>query len=201
MLPARVLRLLATSYIFTEVSPDVFANNRLSSVLDTGKPVEELLAKLVPNLFTHNDELRIISPESKHIGTPGITSILGHLYDMLNGLSYGIYILICCYRLEEGFKSCSYLTETLLDPELGHAFESNKTAFNKAHNVEENMWTWLERPENRLRLAQVGAGMSGLKNISATDSILEGSVTLLRIYSTPMIPISCFIESRRIRMG
>lgn len=46
MLPARVLRLLATNHIFVEVSPDVFANNRLSSVLDTGKPVEELLARL-----------------------------------------------------------------------------------------------------------------------------------------------------------
>jgi hypothetical protein len=46
ILPARILRLLATNYIFTEVTPDVFANNRLSSALDTGKPVEELLAGL-----------------------------------------------------------------------------------------------------------------------------------------------------------
>ena len=45
MLPARILRLLATNHIFIEVSPDVFANNRLSSVLDTGKSVEELLAR------------------------------------------------------------------------------------------------------------------------------------------------------------
>jgi hypothetical protein len=42
---ARVLRLLATNYIFVEISPDVFANNRLSTVLDTGKPVEELISK------------------------------------------------------------------------------------------------------------------------------------------------------------
>ncbi len=58
MLPARILRLLATNHIFTEVSPDVFANNRLSSVLDTGKSVEELLAKFVPNLLIYFDELR-----------------------------------------------------------------------------------------------------------------------------------------------
>jgi hypothetical protein len=43
---ARVLRCLATNYIFTEVTPDVFANNRLSSTLDTGKSVDELLARL-----------------------------------------------------------------------------------------------------------------------------------------------------------
>jgi hypothetical protein len=44
---ARVLRLLATNYIFKEVSPDVFTNNRLSTVLDTRKPLEELISKWV----------------------------------------------------------------------------------------------------------------------------------------------------------
>lgn len=94
------------------------------------------------------------------------------------------------YRLDEGFKSSSYLTETLLDPELGHAYESNKTAFNKAHNVEENMWAWLERPENRLRLTRLGAGMDDVKNVSPANSILEGSATLSYIHCTLMIPIS-----------
>jgi hypothetical protein len=56
MSPARILRLLATNHIFTEVSPDVFANNRLSSTLDTGKLVEELLAKLVLSVLVYGDE-------------------------------------------------------------------------------------------------------------------------------------------------
>ncbi|KAF8489526.1 S-adenosyl-L-methionine-dependent methyltransferase [Russula emetica] len=136
---ARLLRLLATNHIFTEVSPDVFANNRLSSVLDTGRSVEELLA----------------NPESKHIGTLGITSLFEH-------------------TLDEGFKGSSYLTETLLDPELGHAYESNKAAFNKAHNVKEDLWTWFEAPDNRLRLARFGAGMNGIKNMTPPEAILEG---------------------------
>jgi len=80
--------------------------------------------------------------------------------------------------LDEGFKSSSHLTETLLDPELGHAYEANKTAFNKAHNVKEDMWTWLEAPDNRLRLARFGAGMNGVKNMTPPEAILEGSVTL-----------------------
>jgi hypothetical protein len=42
---ARALRLLATNHIFIEVTPDVFANNRLSSALDTGKHVEDLISK------------------------------------------------------------------------------------------------------------------------------------------------------------
>jgi len=90
MFPARILRILATNYIFTEVSPDVFANNRLSSVLDTGKSVEELLAKLVPSPLIFNDELRIVSPESKHTGTLGMTSILEHKYELLIRLLYSI---------------------------------------------------------------------------------------------------------------
>ena len=82
------------------------------------------------------------------------------------------------YSLDEGFKGSSYLTETLLDPELGHAYEANKTAFNKAHNVKGDLWTWFEAPDNRLRLARFGAGMNGAKNMTPSEAILEGSVTL-----------------------
>ncbi|KAJ6548617.1 S-adenosyl-L-methionine-dependent methyltransferase [Mycena capillaripes] len=41
---ARILRLLATHHIFREVSPGVFANNRVSSTLDKGKPSSVLSA-------------------------------------------------------------------------------------------------------------------------------------------------------------
>jgi hypothetical protein len=89
------------------------------------------------------------------------------------------------YSLDEGFKSSSYLTETLLDPQLGHAYESNKTAFNKAHNVEEELWTWYEAPENRLRLARFGAGMSGVNNMASHDAILAGSILLHDFWTSP----------------
>jgi hypothetical protein len=78
--------------------------------------------------------------------------------------------------LDEGFKSSSYLTEVFLDPEFGHAGQANKAAFNKAYNVEEDLWNWLERPDNRLRLARFGASMNGLRNMSSAGAILEGSV-------------------------
>ncbi|KAJ4490570.1 S-adenosyl-L-methionine-dependent methyltransferase [Lentinula aciculospora] len=39
---ARVLRYLATRHIFKEVSPDVFAHNRLSSLLNKAKSMEEI---------------------------------------------------------------------------------------------------------------------------------------------------------------
>ncbi|KAJ7496668.1 O-methyltransferase, partial [Mycena latifolia] len=40
----RVLRPLATQHIFREVSPNVFAHNRISALLDTGKTLKEILA-------------------------------------------------------------------------------------------------------------------------------------------------------------
>ena len=80
--------------------------------------------------------------------------------------------------LDEGFKSSSYLTEVFLDPEFGHAGQANKAAFNKAYNVEEDLWNWLERPDNRLRLARFGAAMNGLGNMTPTDAILEGLVIM-----------------------
>lgn len=76
--------------------------------------------------------------------------------------------------LDEGFKSSSYLTETLLDPELGHANETNRTAFNKALDTEEDFWSWLEGPDNGLRLARFGAAMNGLGNMTPPEHILEG---------------------------
>ena len=42
---ARILRHLATQSVFTEVSPDVFANNRLSTIFDKKQDVEALQAK------------------------------------------------------------------------------------------------------------------------------------------------------------
>ncbi|KAJ7734761.1 S-adenosyl-L-methionine-dependent methyltransferase [Mycena maculata] len=61
----RLLRYLATHHIFREVSPEVFANNRVSSILDSGKSLEALQA----------------SPTSKHEGTIGLAALAGHLLD------------------------------------------------------------------------------------------------------------------------
>ncbi|KIK51363.1 hypothetical protein GYMLUDRAFT_265869 [Collybiopsis luxurians FD-317 M1] len=57
---ARVLRVLATQHIFREVSPDVFAHNRISTLLDTGKDYETIRA----------------APEDKHEGAVGYSSVI-----------------------------------------------------------------------------------------------------------------------------
>lgn len=62
---SRVLRLLATNHIFREITPDVFTNNRTSSLLDTNKAVDELLKNSL----------------GKHDGTPGYAAFVGHQTD------------------------------------------------------------------------------------------------------------------------
>lgn len=43
MFLARILRQLATNHVFKEIAPNVFAHNLISSVLDSGKEVEDLI--------------------------------------------------------------------------------------------------------------------------------------------------------------
>ncbi|KAI0314821.1 S-adenosyl-L-methionine-dependent methyltransferase [Amylostereum chailletii] len=70
---ARLLRLAATNHIFVEVSPNVFAHNRASSLLDTGKSIEQILA----------------NPVDKHTGARGMSAWVGTMADeSMKTLSY-----------------------------------------------------------------------------------------------------------------
>jgi len=62
---SRILRLLASQHVFTEVAPDVFANNRHSSSLDTRKSLDALSR----------------SPAEKWDNAPGIAAPIGHFGD------------------------------------------------------------------------------------------------------------------------
>ncbi|KAH6879328.1 S-adenosyl-L-methionine-dependent methyltransferase [Coprinopsis sp. MPI-PUGE-AT-0042] len=71
----RILRYLATQHIYKEVRPHVFANTRLSSMMDTGKSVEEL------------EE----NPDAKHDNTNGLPALLGHQFDEVAKSSAYLY--------------------------------------------------------------------------------------------------------------
>ncbi|KIY46447.1 S-adenosyl-L-methionine-dependent methyltransferase [Fistulina hepatica ATCC 64428] len=64
---SRFLRYLATSHIFNEVAPDVFSHNSLSSVMDTGKSVKEL----------------VVNSDGKHEGANGVSAFVGAFTDEL----------------------------------------------------------------------------------------------------------------------
>ncbi|KAK0213641.1 hypothetical protein IW262DRAFT_1517270, partial [Armillaria fumosa] len=58
---AHILRLLATHHILREVAPNVFASNRISSLVDSGKSAQEVIS----------------SPEAKFRDTSGIAAFVG----------------------------------------------------------------------------------------------------------------------------
>ncbi|KAG6916253.1 hypothetical protein DXG01_007710 [Tephrocybe rancida] len=62
---ARFLRYLATHHVYREVTPDVFANTRISSMIDTLKPSHDIIA----------------NPETKHDGTSGLAALASHQLD------------------------------------------------------------------------------------------------------------------------
>ncbi|VDB95385.1 unnamed protein product [Peniophora sp. CBMAI 1063] len=137
---SRVLRLLATYNFFREVAPDVFAHNRLSSLLDTRKPIQAILEK----------------PEKKHDGTLGLAAAVGQLTD-------------------EGMKSTSYLTETVLDPVSGHANDITDLAFNRAFpDVKGTVWNFYDMEEQQYRRNRFAMTMEGSKHMSPAEAIVEG---------------------------
>ncbi|KAJ7113834.1 O-methyltransferase [Mycena epipterygia] len=73
-LMARILRLLATHHIFREVSPGVFANNRISSTLDKGKPSSVLFSNRADRLA----------------GSSGIAALSEHTADIVG--KSGVYL-------------------------------------------------------------------------------------------------------------
>ncbi|KIK63987.1 hypothetical protein GYMLUDRAFT_57032 [Collybiopsis luxurians FD-317 M1] len=150
---AHILRLLATHHILREVSPDVFANNRISSILDTGKPSEELIRRqvylslcpfLLPQLLPN-------SPETKYNDTNGIAAFVG--------------------ITDELFKSSGYLTEAyFLSPQRHkNGREPTRAPFNYAFGCEGvGFFGWLE-----------GEGIDGkhVNGPSRNEGFIPGVVT------------------------
>ncbi|KAJ7841555.1 hypothetical protein B0H13DRAFT_2099729 [Mycena leptocephala] len=71
-LMARILRLLATHHIFREVSPGVFANNRVSSTLDKGKPSSELYANRGERLTGSSGVAALAEHTADIVGKSGV---------------------------------------------------------------------------------------------------------------------------------
>ncbi|KLO13212.1 S-adenosyl-L-methionine-dependent methyltransferase [Schizopora paradoxa] len=90
-----IIRYLCGRWIFREVTPDVFTNNRLSSVLDKGKSVAELQK----------------SPESK-FDTPqsAISALVGHLTD--ESMKGGSYLYEVLSEPDSAFKAVPELCAT-----------------------------------------------------------------------------------------
>ncbi|EKM56175.1 uncharacterized protein PHACADRAFT_209657 [Phanerochaete carnosa HHB-10118-sp] len=82
----RILRYLASRHIFEEVTPDVFRNNRISSALCTGKPVQEMLGSPIDRWDGTNGVAALISMTGEN-NQWGNAWLAEHLLDPATGHS------------------------------------------------------------------------------------------------------------------
>ncbi|KAJ7473007.1 S-adenosyl-L-methionine-dependent methyltransferase [Mycena galericulata] len=154
---ARVLRLLATNHVFTEVSPDVFANNRLSSMLDTGKDVAQIIANPDKKIQGHHRFWCIAGAFVCHLRVRKC-----HL------IAHGVF------SSEDAFKSSTSLPDVIVDPHDGLSNEPNKTAFNQAFKTDLPFFEWLDQPQQARRMARFGIAMDGGAQMVDPGLILRG---------------------------
>ncbi|KAG9219850.1 hypothetical protein CCMSSC00406_0009597 [Pleurotus cornucopiae] len=178
---AHVLRLLATHHILREVRPDVFALNRISSVVDTGKDAAWLLGenKRTPTgaldtgtqTFTREEmptsnqdyDERVKCPEKKYEDTNGIAAFVGLCTDEL-------------------FKAASYMTEAYyLSDKTKHSREPVHTPFNFAFNTRAGFFGWLEGDDSGPPLDTDGLGAELVPDLKTAFMVNSGRAVENRV--------------------
>ncbi|KAI0761037.1 S-adenosyl-L-methionine-dependent methyltransferase [Trametes elegans] len=147
-----ILRLLATSHWLREVSPDVFANNRRSAYIDSGKTLEELRTE----------------PENKFVGTDGVAAFAGLSGDEgFKFMSAFSEWLLSDTRTPDAKGS-------LGAPTADTYTDAYTSSFNLAFNTQLNFFQWLDLPKNRFRHQRFGHAMTGTRSWETKEGILHG---------------------------
>ncbi|OCH88905.1 S-adenosyl-L-methionine-dependent methyltransferase [Obba rivulosa] len=137
---ARLLRILATHHTFWEVSPDTFANNRISASLDTGKSFSEIVR----------------DPDDKYTATSGS----GALTFMCSSNPFPLFISTCLPEILHDPKLAH--SQELTETAFSCAFETD-TPFFEWLNVGEpkevlDGFEWDKLPEGSV-IVDVGGGV------------------------------------------
>ncbi|KAH9894797.1 S-adenosyl-L-methionine-dependent methyltransferase [Cubamyces lactineus] len=148
---SHILRLLATYHWLREVKPDVFANNRLSALVDSGKTLEQLRD----------------APEKKHDGTDGIAALVA-----MTGDEFLKAVAHLTDQLLPTRERARTLRAILDKDHKGALPEKYKTPFNLAFRTELGYFDWLELPENKSRLAEFGRAMTGARAWEISENIV-----------------------------
>ncbi|KAI0364842.1 S-adenosyl-L-methionine-dependent methyltransferase [Pilatotrama ljubarskyi] len=163
-----VLRLLATSHWLQEVAPDVFANNRRSSYIDSGKTLEQL---------------RNI-PSKKYLDTDGVAAFVGVAGDeafkfmaymtewLLPDTRTGSLIVDAKGGFDRDGNGQAETQESAAKKES--AIVQYTAPFNLAFDTKLGFFPWLELPENRSRLERFGHAMTGTRQWETKEGILFG---------------------------
>ncbi|KAI0726094.1 S-adenosyl-L-methionine-dependent methyltransferase [Fomitopsis betulina] len=149
---SHVMRLLATHHITKEVRPDIFANNRVSSAMDSGRSIEELMT----------------TPDGKYEGTNGIAAFVGLCTDEL--FKSAAYLTDCYLPDAEAPEAdTAPSSDGTKQPEhLMHA------PFNLAFRTDAPYFQWLETHENQARFKRFGKAMTGTSAWEVPGAVVSG---------------------------
>ncbi|KAF9492857.1 S-adenosyl-L-methionine-dependent methyltransferase [Pleurotus eryngii] len=144
----RSIRMLATHYVFRELEPNVFANNRVSSLIDSGKASAGILGSL---------------RKQREGGTKGhgVTNVQGDKYTGTNGIS--ALVEQCT---DEVFKSSAHLPDIVLSNDY------SKSAFQTALQFDGSMWEFFEKNPGYLQRIQMA--MVAWTNLRPHQANLKG---------------------------
>ncbi|KAF9261584.1 S-adenosyl-L-methionine-dependent methyltransferase [Marasmius fiardii PR-910] len=138
---ARLLRYLASVHVYQEVSPDTFANNRISAAMDTGKSVVDLIR----------------FPETKHDNTNGFPAFLCHQMDEVSkGAMYSWETMT-----DSRFPFITPL-EKALSSEHGDETSARPAG---------SFFDFLQRPEQTHRHRRFVAALEGMSKIQSLDCL------------------------------
>ncbi|KAJ8519754.1 hypothetical protein ONZ45_g3358 [Pleurotus djamor] len=145
---ARALRLLATHYIYREVAPNVFANNRISSLTDSGQPSDDVAKWLA----------------AQRQGTStghGVTNVQGERYQASSAIPALVH-----QCTDEVFKASSFLPDVVISNHY------SKSAFQRALNFDQSMWEFFEK--NPGYLQRIQGAMVAWKSLRPHQTNLKG---------------------------
>jgi len=144
---ARSLRLLATHYVFIEVKPNVFSNNRISSIMDTNKGSEVVIAIAKEKISRPVDGTADNVQGQKYTDTSGVVALVEQCTD-------------------EVFKSSAYTPDVFLSKDY------SKTPFQRALKFDGSMWEFFEKYPGYLQRIQMA--MTGFSKLQPHQQAFTG---------------------------
>ncbi|KAI9063977.1 S-adenosyl-L-methionine-dependent methyltransferase [Trametes sanguinea] len=161
---SHILRTLATPHWIREVSPDVFANNRRSSFIDSGTSLAQLRA----------------DPSRKYVNTNGASSLAGFCSDEILKImgTFSEWLLPDIAAARQPDEAA--LEETVTLSKSYRSQTSNidavryPTPFSLAFDTDMGYFAWLDLPENQSRLERFGHMMTGTRFWETKDEALHG---------------------------
>jgi len=113
-------------------------------------------------------------PLEKYDDTPGISALIGHLYNFCASYTSFLSDIYYSTSADEGMKSSSYVLDSFRDTKSLSSQDPLAAPFNRAFNAPMHFFEWCELPENELRFRRFGATMKDSISTVTPDTALAG---------------------------